>query len=539
MAVKREKGSWGRWGRLVVVLLSLSLAGCAYGKHLDRGDAFYARGNYEAALAEYRAAQALDPESEEAAARVAQAREQMTAQYRHNVEAALAAGDHAGAVVAAQEAYDTLPDSPGIAKIVDQASGAAQEEAAERVSTGDFAGGASLYELVLERLPTQRAAVEPKARKTREAWVADLTGRAHEASGAGRRGEALLLYAKAAQLSGDLALRGRRDELREAIREEFVYTVVPMGHGDRPSYEAVLAGLPRPTPRTTLRIERSATAKEAAAVVTLRVGRPEIEVYDSSRTEAATYVSGTRLVEEPAYFREQDELAREERELVDDENDVTRLQIELDRARLEVDREGPSPDETTWAERRRDSAEDRLEYARRDLMDQRRDVQRAREDLAHTPQFREVPVHSDHYFTVTTYEWRAHVAMAVTIEHTDGRPAIALEETLVASEVDETHDAQPVVGIPADPLQEPTRAEFEAQLYGEVSGVAARAIVESFEGWRASLLERARQAESENERVDLYGIYVATNPARVDSTVVAQLRALRGLPDPGATLQYE
>ena len=53
-----------------------------------------------------------------------------------------------------------------------------------------------------------------------------------------------------------------------------------------------------------------------------------------------------------------------------------------------------------------------------------------------------------------------------------------------------------------------------------------------FARWRNELLEKARAAATDDERVDLYVIYILTDPSRVDAAVATDIAAIRGIPDP-------
>ena len=63
---------------LCILWVLLVLGGCAFGRHMDKGDAAFASRDYETALKEYSAAAKLDPESPEARDKVLLTREKLT-----------------------------------------------------------------------------------------------------------------------------------------------------------------------------------------------------------------------------------------------------------------------------------------------------------------------------------------------------------------------------------------------------------------------------------------------------------------------------
>lgn len=515
----------------VFLICAAILVGCAYGKYLRKGDDAFAAGDYETALRNYEAAASVDPNSEEAAEKVTLAKEKLVAGDAQTARDALAADDLLGAMVAARKAWDRLPEAAPTRQIILEVSNATFTKAQTLVLSKDFANALMLYETLAETLPSEAEKTVPHAGEVRDKWSTLLEERATTAEAAGRKGDAMLGWAKLAQLSGDPGHGGKRDALRNAILDEWAYWVQLSGKGGE-AYENVVAGLSGVTRSSALRVAtRVPSGTNPAAKARITLGRPKFNVEKTTRTATVQYQSGTKQVENPFYKTKQDRLLDEERRLVDKQNDVTKLESDVSRYEDSVAKEGDTPNVSTGAEQSLSNAKSRLESARRSVQDQRNAVQRAKEELAREPQTKEEPVFSDHTYTITTHTRRGQMSVVGNITHADGRPPAELRNTALVEASDDEHAAQDIAGVAADALTLTSEGQLSTQLYEQGLAKSRALVASSFSSWRAALVERAVNAASDDERVDLMVIYIVTNPATVTPKVPADLSALRGIPD--------
>ncbi len=518
---------------LLTLLLSLYLVGCAYGRHIERGDNAYARGDFETALVEYQAAQAEKPDSEEARDKIAATERELAALYSDEVTRALSAGEYLVAADTARGARATLPANPVSGELVEQVSVATLAHADALAGQQSYARALALYEGLIELLPSAAAQTDPRIDTLKRRWTAILSERGAAAAQAKRAGDALLLYTKAAQLSGAPEHEARAAALRAQLLSEYRYVVAiaPPGGAEAEAVTTALGQVAVP-PGLRLQAAPSATAQPANAALTLTMATPNFDVQTSSRVETATFQSGTQLVKNPRHKDRRRALEREEQRLSDDEDEVARYEAEVAKYQQRVADEGDTPDTTTGAEQALSGAQSNLKAARRDLEDQRREVRRARKRLADEPHSLEEPVYSDLSYTVMTQTLIAEAGFSAALTHSDGRAELREQQVLVVDASDEGHPAQPTADVPEDPIILPERGELVAELRQQALNIAAALIYQSFRDWRETLLAAALSAPSTDDRVDRYVIYLVTDPeAPVPTPPPVDLDALRGIPN--------
>ena len=519
-----------RW--LAILALLFLVTGCAYSKHMNTGNKAFDEGNYEMALEQFEAALKIDPNSTEAAEKAQASREKLVGQFAEQAQAALAADDILGAIDAAALAWEKLSDGESTKQLIQDVSNATHAKAQTLAQDKDWANSLMLYETIGRALPTEAERARPKADEVKGRWVEELKIGAQEAEAAGRKGDAALQYAKLTQLSGDPTFGGKRDQLRNDVLAQYRY-VVKVGGRSSEGLNVVLGGLSGYGQGTALLVaQQPERGVPVAADARLTVARPKFRTDTTTRTETASYQSGTQQVENPFYKSKQDSVLQEEQRLLDKENEVTRLESDVDRYRSDVAKEGDTPNVSTGAEQNLYNAENRLESARRSVEDQRRQVQRAKEDLARESPTKEEPVFSELQYTITTHTLTAETSFEASIKHSDKRPAVEVSVPLSTQATDDAHPAQSVANVPEDPLQLPPKSQLTTELYGRALAEAQGAISKSFDDWRNALIETAMAAGTDDERVDWLAIYIITNPDSVSPKVPADISAFRGIPDP-------
>ncbi len=516
--------------------LLVLLSGCAYGRHIKTGDELFQKGEYDQALAQYEAAQKVDPKAEEARLKVSAAREKVVEQSTVHARESLGKGDFLGAMGGAAKAFKQLPDSSNVQALVREVSEGTQAGAAALLGRQEFAQGVKLLETLEQQLPTEAPAVAPRITEARAAWTASLLARAARAEKAGLDAEALLLLSKAAQLSPGAPGTERREQLRTRLLERHGYSVQLSGAPAEPGFSYVASGLKeRPFHGVVRVLGAGEKTARPHAVLRASLRAPGFDFRNSVRTESAQYQSGTRQVPNPFYEMRERDVETEERRLVEYENEVMRQQQYVEQYQADVAREGSTPNVSTGAEQNLSNAQSRLISARARVMDQRNQVQRARENFRRESPTKDEPVYSALAYSVTTHVLSATTQVRGAIEHQDGRPALELDMPLAVDARDDEHAAQPIAGVAQDPLQLPSKESLTQALYADALKHMVSSIEQSAASYQASLLQAAREAPQE-KKLNGLAIYLLVAPGNAVMDVQEELQALSGIPDAVAVL---
>ena len=514
---------------LSVALVCLSfVTGCAYGGHLDRGDEYFAQRRYELALHEYQAALKLKPDSDEALARVERAKRSLLEVLAQDAQRRLTEGDYPAAIELAAQSFAQAPRAQSttrlIAKVVQDTLAHSERLRAQE----DFAQGLALIEVLYERLPSTRDALELTLSDAHQAWAQGLARRAQAAERAGHLGDALLLYAKAAQLVMTPQAVAKRDELRARLLDTHVYTASLSPSSGSPMAQEVLARLRVWTWAQNIRFVSD--KDKPMASLELGLGQPSFSRQVSTSSRTARYKSGTRQVPNPAYKNRQDDILREQRDQERYQQDVLRLERDVSRYQEQVAREGPSPNVSTGAEQNLSRAQSELSRARDNLSRQLQRVLRAQEEAARTPQLIEEDVYSDLTYPVNTHSVRGELSLHARVAHADARPALATQQILSTSASDTEHAAYAVANISLDPLSLPSQDELTERLKAQAAASAADALLGSLTSHRQALLAQAQASQAEGERVHRLVVYILLDPTRVEPQVERELEQRRGVP---------
>jgi len=520
-----------RWNRALGCLLLIACLGCAYDNAIKHGDELYQARNYQGALAEYEAALRLKPDSQEARDKVKRARTDLLTEHVSSARTQLAAGDVLRAIDTAAAAYQLVPDAELALTVVREVAARTQEQSAKLLTETNYASAVAMLDAAFAKLPPAQADLAPKRTAARETWARVLGDRGKQAEQAGRKGEALLMFGKAAQLVDNRDFTARRAALHGELSAQTVYVVQLSG------FDPVTNALRgKALKRGLAIIGASDAAPRVDARAKLSVSRPTFDTQLNRHHEKARYQSGTQQVPNAFYKTKQDTVTDEERHLTEYENEVTKLEGDVTRYQGDVAREGDTPNVSTGAEQNLYNAQNNLESARRRVIDQRNTLQRAREELARESQFKEEPVYADLVYTVTTHTLRGRAALQGAIEHSDRRPKLPIAADLAVEAHDDEYPPQRTANLPGDPLQLPSNDDLANQLIGQAIERTAAAIVESHAGYRQALLQRGQTAASDGERINAYVIYCLADPGAVDAATVNALAQLSGIPDATAAL---
>ncbi len=506
---------------ILLAIVVAMLVACGPSQFVKDGDALYARGNFQGALASYEAALAEKPDSPEIQNKVRTTREQYFLSLLDESRQALGRDDLIGAMVAARKA-NTLAqnDSRGL-QLNEDISTAVDYRALKLLERGDFGTALMLHEVAIRELPGPHQHAET-AQHLRLSWQDVLLKQSQAAESANLKGEALLIWGKLAQLSSDPAHHDRRVVLlKELLSElEFRVAVEATNTHTKPVTDALQS-----TRLGTLAIVKARELPHIKA--DLQLSKTVTEDFVQQRWSDVTYESGRQQVPNPSYSSRLNDVEREQRYLTEAENDVTRLENEVTNYEQRIAREEPNVSSSTRSSL--ESARNSLRSARDRVISRRNDVMRAREALNREPQFRDEPVYSIHQYPVDVYTRIGSAELRITLK---GAQNTEVTVPLSRQYSDETHPAQPAItGVGANPLNLPDPADFTRELQEDAVAASREAIFQTFDNWRQTLLEQAEQQTDDARRVDLLVRYLVADLERPNGQVTAEIKTLRGIPD--------
>ncbi len=517
----------------LLCLLFVGLLGCAFQQHMSRGDDLYNAGDYPGALAEYQAAAALDPSSPQITDRLADTRRQISLVNVERARSSLRSGDLPAALARSLEALRTLPQDNSVQQLAVDVAAAYTARASEHESRGEFAPALGLLRSVYDAYPLQRPRLEAAIGRITETWTQKLSLNAAEAEKGGNLGDALLLYAQAAQLKRSPEIVARRDELRAKLIDQHTYRLVLKG-GARSKPRSYVVGLLGSSKLAYAVLPKG----RAPATVSLSVGSPGCRTRTSSSQRSKRYQSGTKRVPNPFYASKRSDVERAEREVLRRQEDVNRYQKDYDDSSRRVREEGDTPGTSTGAEQSLRRATSSLERARTDLIRDQKTLQRKREELARESPEKEEPVFSDLSYSVQTHTRECVASLKVRIEHADKRDPLEANTNVGASDSDTTHRDHPVAGVRADPLQLQSADTLRDGALRAAAGLTRRLITKSLESHRQKMLKDAESATSESARIHGYVLYILLNPGSVSPDVISEIAQARGIPDPVTVLTW-
>lgn len=527
----RAKASW-----YLLLLLLLQLGGCATSIHAVRGDDAFLDGDLEIALAQYQLALKEEPDSKEIAAKIQTIRGLLVAKYTEQVRSALLEVDFLGALAAVRKAKHHLPDDPLIHPIITEAAQATLVHAKHLHQQKSYAEVLRLHEALAETAPSEAWKSRAFFDEVKREWSAILLERAASVESAfpPRKEEALLLYAKAAQLTGDATLRQRRDALRKEVLDTWKY-MVHIHPESAPEIRLSIARYARGTP---LHVVSSPDDKDATASFFLE--NVMIERKEGNGTRTTRYSTGETDMPNPDRVVFAYELALELMILAGLNQAVSDWEHKLRELTQPVQ---PTEDKKTPEKSEKppslSQAKAKLKTATSARDKQREKVEKIREKFEKEPKTNQIQEYGHATYPVKTETFFAEALLSLRIEHEDGRNPIIISEKLLSRRSDEAHDAVPQAGLPEDLLVLPPREVLFQEIHGQALVLAQTAIDKSFEQWRQELLIEARQAETEENRVESYVAYILTGLAQSKPEQQESIPTLLGILDAARVLRSE
>jgi len=537
-----------------VLAASLGFAGCvsAYADALERGDAMARAGAWDEAATSYEAALRLEPGSNTARERLAQARRGQAAARVAAGWALLQRSDFAAAVGAMQEAARFDPTSPEVQRALEVA-GARALEHGERLLADDRAREA----LDLALLVRRAAPSDPRAlsleNRARDVLATASYARAEALLAANKRGNALLAFAETTRTRpGYRDAAGRAAAVRNDLENELRFFAVvergasSLGVNDdlaqaaafelraAPDQARPLLSIVDRAPSNALGIRLAVKLDGYAAAhdvrrerrscswvcATDRLPNPE---FQAARLAAADAERRAGVTEEEA-GRARDLIDARRRDDLVAAAEVERSEHALTRARTDLEAcrsaEHGAPTRARChdeeealrvAERAHEAADVArvgtrgalsLAEARWKEADQARDRarlswQREVARLGRTSPFREVDRSCTHDYTVSIHTAREEVALLLHAGVLgEGEPTDLPPVHYEIARSDETFDAAPgrcPEVAAGDPLSLPSRQELDRALVERVVAGVRESVQGSYDEYRRGFLEAEKR----------------------------------------------
>lgn len=399
------------------------LAGCAYGRAIDRGHDYVAQSRWRDALAEFDRARRLDPDEAEAQRLYEMAVPHAIAEAKREAGQAVAEGRYEDALEAARYVEDLDPAEgeamrTAVARWVEAGvEGFIREEkmaeayalalrgkalfggwkplASQLIAIrdhylkrsdaafarDDFRGALEAL-AVIEKHEPERAPLHAERRdRIRGAWADRVSAEARAMADAGHPGAAAALYARAHEIAGRPADRDAMRVQLASLEEHGMFSVALDGRGEpsRARVEEDAELRLRSVPGVHL---ASSAAEVASMAVHVETG--PVRCRDESRieTDAVRYQSGSREVPNPAYQQLERAIARRAAEVEDHARREATARREAERTLLEARRCGRDVGRDEQVVR---DAEREVEEASRRVGEQRERVERLERRLREAP----------------------------------------------------------------------------------------------------------------------------------------------------------
>ncbi len=559
--------------RALAPLLLVAALGCggAFRQAMDRGDAMAASGNWDAAAAAYAEAVQLDPEDEEARAKLQQAKRSQAARRVEKGKALLAAGNARDAMVPFFEATKIDPSNAEARDGYARAKSKVLTDAETALAQGQLKLAYELarHVLLIEPADGQAAALEAKAKeKIAEAAVT----RAEESEKKGLLALALVDYGEALQFAPrHPRAQERAADIRGRLRTQVTYWVALKNFdGEKrtddfgadvnadvlsrqidPSLPLrVVSSMPAEPKDKSYRLQgmrlggvfrnyqfdrTSSRADRRCEYVCGKQQKPnpqyataeaEMRAAQSALGSAEGRVSAAKAAV-PAAERARDsakqradsarqELSRAEQDLSScksssggQANACNAEQQRRDRAKSEADR---AETDQRDAERALDDAKREQSDAESDLTFKRMDAESKKRAFESTPSTIEVDKICPHRYSVETVRVAGEVECVLRGEGLyDTTPVLSRPVTGRFATEDETFPAQPGLCAEvakADPLRLPSEADVKAQVLASAISATTTEIVGTFDGYRRNFLARAREAERDGRADEASDLYL-------------------------------
>lgn len=250
------------------------------------------------------------------------------------------------------------------------------------------------------------------------------------------------------------------------------------------------------------------TSSETArtdGMVTMMLGSPSHRSSQGKSEGSFKYVSGTRMVNNPAYHSAESSLSYAKSMLTERENEASRT----------------SSDSSGY------------DAAQRGASEARQRVASAQSKLASTPKEIEENVFSTYTYPITVHTLNSSMKFTASHTSTRGLPTINKSETLRSTLTDEEHAAhtQGNGSVSADPASPPSNASGDNKLEQLATSTLKVVILDGFKTYQASQLQGYDALTTREDRANHLAIYVFLGPGTADKDRVRELEALAKVSD--------
>ncbi len=477
---------------------SLALTGCAYQNAVDRADLWAQQGQWERALEEYRKANRLDPDGEDAIAGMVQAKTQIATRLLDGAARSLDARDYEGAFEQADAAGQFAPDEPRVWQLYEAITSRIIAEATELISSGAHLDGLALLEMLIEQRPEIERALNDTVKQAELSWADRLRGQAASDEEAGHTAPAFVRMAMASALSNTKDDVASRERLRRAIVSDQAYAVRLGLTADAVRAADVRERFNGHLARGRRYIRIVDKPRDPGVTITAKISKGVCKQTSRSDVASHRYISGTRQIPNPAWERLQDDLLDAERDLLNLEQRSDDALERLERAEDELER-AIENNSSSISSRRND-----VQNRRRELFDARKRMRRARQEslnirdrINREQPFTEEDVYSTFNYEVKHWTRTCTITLEGTISEADGAKARPFKTTEAAATSDKSHDAFVRFNIPQDRLNFPSS---DASLVQHTDTLVARTLanmaLERMREHRERLIAEAQAVES-------------------------------------------
>jgi tetratricopeptide (TPR) repeat protein len=562
--LRRSLGPW-------ILVFALSACSGAFGRFMEKGDQAAAAGNWDEAAQAYLEAARLDPEDEEAAAKLHRAKQEQAKGRIAKGRELLAAGRASDALQPFFEASQLDPANPGGKQGFTEARGVVLKQARAALEAGKLKEGYKLARAVLLFEPTDTEARELEATaKVRIADAAAARGQAEETKG--QLTLALVDYGEALAFKPDHATAGpRAEELKKTLRAQVTFWVALSNFdGDKSSddlgndvnADVLSQGLDASLPLRIVGTTPQGPKDKSFKLAGMRLGG-EFRNYrydkkSSRSSRSCDYVCGKELVPNPEYATAEAEMRAAQSALGAAEGRaqaakaaVPNFERARDAARSNVDARrqdlaraeqelsncksasGGQPGTCATEEQRRDraredsdradqtfhqaesdvsSARSELSSAESDLSSKRSDADFKKRRFETTPAKVEIDKHCTHTYSVDTVTVSGEVECQLHGEGLYDTNAVLTQS--VAGKFSKQDDSfPPQAGVCAevasgDPLTLPSQPEVKKKVVFSAVAATQREILAAFERYRMGYSTRAKEAQADRRADDAADLYV-------------------------------
>ncbi|HTJ81879.1 MAG TPA: hypothetical protein VL400_09135 [Polyangiaceae bacterium] len=555
------------------LLLSATLLACsgAFGRAMDRGDQAAAAGEWDAAAQAYEEAARLDPEDEEAQAKLLHAHQEQARERIAKGKSLMAAGKPADALQPFFDAMKLDPKNPGGKQGFEDAKAQVLGLAKAALDADRNKEGFKLARAVLLFEPASPEARELEARaKIKIADAAAARGQDEE-----KRGQltlALVDYGEALAFRPDHAVAGPRAvELKKEIRSEVTFWVA-LGNfdGDKSSddlgndvnADTLSAGLDTTLPLRIVGTMPKAPKTQTWKLQGMRLGGEfrnyHYDKQSSRSSRTCDYVCGKELVANPDYATAEAEMRESQSALGQAEGraqaakaavpalerakeqaranadarkqDLSRAEADLsncqagaagqpgacsaeqqrrDRAQQDADQADSA---LRQAESDLSSAQSEQSSAESDLMSKRSDAEMKKQRFTQTPAKVEVDKHCSHTYSVETVAVSGDVECMLRGESLYDTTAV-LTQSVAGKFAKQDDSFPPQAGVCAevasgDPLVIPSQGEVKKQVVRSAVAATQKEVLTAFEKYRQSYAIRAKQADADRHADDATDLWV-------------------------------